>query len=51
MIYEFPTNWTELDPITKEVILEDYADCLREECCGEDEIKMLLEMAEFELND
>lgn len=51
MIYEFPANWNELDPITKEVILEDYADSLREEGCTENEIKIQLEMVEFELND
>lgn len=31
MIFEFPSNWSKLDPITKSVILEEYEDCLRKE--------------------
>lgn len=49
MIFEFPENWNELDSITKEVILEEYADCLREEGWKEDEIKMQLDVIEYEL--
>lgn len=49
MIFEFPENWNELDPITKSVILEEYGDELREEGCSEDDIKMYLDMAKFEL--
>ena len=49
MIFEFPDNWSELDPITKSVILEEYEDCLREEGCNEDEIKIQLEMIKYEL--
>lgn len=51
MIFEFPDNWTELDPITKSVILEEYEDGLREEGCSEENIKMLLEMVKYELED
>ena len=49
MIFEFPENWSELDPITKSVILEEYEDCLREDGCSEDEIKIQLEMVKYEL--
>jgi len=49
MIFEFPSNWSELDPITKSVILEEYKDCLREDGCTEDEIKIQLEMIKYEL--
>jgi len=49
MIFEFPSNWSELDPITKSVILEEYEDCLREDGCTEDEIKIQLEMIKYEL--
>jgi len=49
MIFEFPENWSELDPITKSVILEEYEDCLREDGCSEDEIKIQLEMIKYEL--
>ena len=50
MIFEFPSNWSELDPITKKVILEEYEDCLREECFNEEDIKMQLEMIKYELD-
>ena len=50
MIFEFPRNWDKLDPITKEVILEEYEDSLREEGCSESDIKMQLEMIEYELD-
>lgn len=49
MIFEFPENWSELDPITKSVILEEYEDCLREEGCSKEDIKMQLEMVKYEL--
>ena len=49
MIFEFPENWDELDPMTKSVILEEYEDELREEGCSENEIKMYLDMVKFEL--
>ena len=49
MIFEFPENWSELDPITKGVILEEYEDCLREEGCSERDIEMQLEMIKYEL--
>ena len=49
MIFEFPSNWSELDPITKSVILEEYEDCLREEEYSERDIKMQLEMVKYEL--
>ena len=49
MIFEFPENWSELDPIIKGVILEEYEDCLREEGCSERDIKMQLEMIKYEL--
>lgn len=49
MIFEFPSNWNELDPITQDVILEEYEDCLREEGCNEEEIKIQLEMIKYEL--
>ena len=49
MIFEFPSNWSELDPITKSVILEEYEDCLREEGCSESDIKMQLEIVKYEL--
>lgn len=49
MIFEFPENWSELDPITKSVILEEYEDCLIEEGCSEEDIKLQIEMIEYEL--
>lgn len=49
MIFEFPSNWTELDSITKDVILEEYEDCLREEGCSDEDIKIQLEMVKYEL--
>ena len=49
MIFEFPPNWSELDPITKSIILEEYEDYLREEGCSERDIKMQLEMVKYEL--
>ena len=49
MIFEFPENWSKLDPITKSVILEEYEECLREDGCSEDEIKIQLEMIKYEL--
>ena len=49
MIFEFLSNWSELDPITKSVILEEYEDCLKEEGCSERDIKMQLEMVKYEL--
>ena len=49
MIFEFPSNWSELDPITKSVILEEYEDCLKEEGCSERDIKMQLELVKYEL--
>lgn len=49
MIFEFPSNWAELDPITKDVILEEYEDCLREEGCSDEDIKIQLEMIKYEL--
>lgn len=49
MIFEFPKNWSELDPITKNVILEEYEDCLREEECSERDIEIQLEMIKYEL--
>lgn len=49
MIFEFPENWSELDPITKSVILEEYEDCLREEGCSESDIKIQLEIVKCEL--
>ena len=49
MIFEFPGNWSELDPITKSVILEEYEEGLREEGCSERDIKMQLEMVKYEL--
>ena len=49
MIFEFPENWLELDPITKSVILEEYEDCLREEGCNEEDIKLQIEMVKYEL--
>ena len=49
MIFEFPENWSELDPITKSVILEEYEDGLREEGYSERDIKMQLEMIKYEL--
>ena len=49
MIFEFPENWDELDPMTKSVILEEYKDELREEGCSENEIKMQLDIVKFEL--
>ena len=49
MIFEFPSNWSELDPITKSVILEEYEDCLREEGCSESDIKIQLEIVKYEL--
>ncbi len=50
MIFEFPSNWSKLDSITKSVILEEYEDCLREEDCSESDIKMQLEMIKYELD-
>jgi len=49
MIFEFPENWSELDPIIKSVILEEYEDCLREEGCSESDIKIQLEIVKYEL--
>ena len=49
MIFEFPSNWSELNPITKSVIMEEYEDCLREKRCSERDIKMQLEMVKYEL--
>lgn len=49
MIFEFPSNWSKLDSITKNVILEEYKDCLREEGCSESDIKIQLEMIKYEL--
>jgi len=40
---------SELDPITKSVILEEYEDCLREEDCSEEDIKLQIEMVKYEL--
>lgn len=49
MIFEFPENWSELDPITKSVILEEYEDCLKEEGLSKEDIKIQLEMIKYEL--
>lgn len=49
MVFEFPSNWSELDPITKSVILEEYEDCLKEEGFSKEDIKMQLEMIKYEL--
>ena len=50
MIFEFPSNWTKLDSITKSAILEEYEDCLIEEGCSESDIKMELEIIKYELD-
>lgn len=50
MIYEFPPNFNELDEVTKEMILEDYALSLKDEGFSTDEIKMQLDMIKFELS-
>ena len=49
MVYEFPENWNELDSVTKEVILEDYALCLKDEGFSDFEIRTQLDMINFEL--
>lgn len=49
MIFEFSSNWSKLDPITKEVILEEYEDCLIEEGHSEENIKIEMEMIKYEL--
>lgn len=49
MIFEFPENWSELDPITKSVILEEYEDYLKEEGLSKEDIKIQLEMIKYEL--
>ena len=49
MIFEFPENWSELDTITKSVILEEYEDYLKEEGLSKEDIKIQLEMIKYEL--
>ena len=51
MIFEFPENWSKLDSITKEVILEEYEDSLREEGHSEENIRIEMEMIRYELYD
>lgn len=49
MIFEFPENWSKLDSITKEVILKEYEDSLKEEGHSEENIKIEMEMIRYEL--